>query len=396
MAPHALSATLISLLALSASAVADQHLAQRGVTQAPHATITARAVATQTTSPLPLTDYTYAYSAVVNPFAVGRGPQSGYNQADAQCQTAIINSVSDFCLWGSPGTSPNGTIGDVEAAVVAYCVKSGHGARIMPAGTITAVQFMKTPGYIQVVGRLNQTGLNLAEDDSGGELDPHGADLLGNPLGGLVYSTGLPSGDNTTYQQAISWNNFVGGGVFCFKLCDPSYSTDKNYCQNIYDLIGCNYNMPAAYTENTFLSCEGDLQDEVATYTSAGATYTWSQPSLLPATSTLPWTPRIPASSNCVTYQSTDLFPASALGYMKSSALVGSAATTTSGASAASATSGGSTRSGSLAGAAKTGSSGSSGSSSAAATATKAASASSVGATSFGIFAALLAVVAMV
>lgn len=82
---------------------------------------------------------------------------------------------------------------------------------------------------------------------------------LGNPLGGLVYSSGLPSStDNTTLQQVISWNNFIGSGVsrhhrrspatadadplsilqvFCFKICDPSV-TLPNYCQNIYDLIG--------------------------------------------------------------------------------------------------------------------------------------------------------------
>jgi len=91
---------------------------------------------------------------------------------------------------------------------------------------------MKTPAYIQVVGLFNQTALNLASDDTGGELDPHGADFLGNPLGGLVYSTGLPSGDNTTYQQTESWNNFVGSNQFCIKLCDPAYTADgNNYCQ---------------------------------------------------------------------------------------------------------------------------------------------------------------------
>ena len=45
---------------------------------------------------------------------------------------------SDFCMWGSP--TPNGQIGDVEAAVVAYCSQPGHGTRIMPAGTITGAQ----------------------------------------------------------------------------------------------------------------------------------------------------------------------------------------------------------------------------------------------------------------
>ena len=101
--------------------------------------------------------------------------------------------------------------------------------------------------------------------------------------------------------------------------------------------------MPAAYENNVFMSCEGDLQDEVGTYTSDGqselalgisytggpltAAYTWSQPATLPASSTLPWTPRIPASSNCVTYQSTDLFSAAATTAASSGSASGSGAT---------------------------------------------------------------------
>jgi hypothetical protein len=45
--------------------------------------------------------------------------------------------VVDFCLWGSP--IKDGLIGNVEAATVAYCSKPGHGTRVMPAGTLTAV-----------------------------------------------------------------------------------------------------------------------------------------------------------------------------------------------------------------------------------------------------------------
>lgn len=80
-----------------------------------------------------------------------------------------------FCLWGAP--TSGSTIGDVEAAVVAYCTKSGHGARILPAGAITGVQVLKTSAYTQWTGYINQTALGLLEDDSGGELDPHGADV---------------------------------------------------------------------------------------------------------------------------------------------------------------------------------------------------------------------------
>lgn len=287
----------------------------------------------ETTTPLPLTEYFYPISAVpyqVNPFPVERGPQSGYNQCNsttegpnALCQTLEFNSIEDFCIWGS--ATANEVVANVEAAMVAYCARSGHGGRIFPEGAISSLQFMRTPAYIQIVGFVNYTALNLQTSDPGGELDPHGADLFGNPLGGLVYSTGFSSGNNSTYLQTQSWNQFLdGNGEFCIKLCDPGYNTSLNYCQNIYDIIGCAYNMPADYqalsTPGVFISCEGDLQDEVGTYTSNGQTFTWSQPSLLPATSTLPWTPRVPASSNCVTYSSTNLFPVSLLGYQSSSA----------------------------------------------------------------------------
>jgi len=57
----------------------------------------------ETNSPLPLTQYQYPYSAVpeqVNPFAVGRGPQYGYNKCNSStegpasnCQTLIVNSL---------------------------------------------------------------------------------------------------------------------------------------------------------------------------------------------------------------------------------------------------------------------------------------------------------------
>jgi hypothetical protein len=35
---------------------------------------------------------------------------------------------------------------------------------------------MKTSAYIQITGHFNQSGIGLAPNDTGGELDPHGAD----------------------------------------------------------------------------------------------------------------------------------------------------------------------------------------------------------------------------
>lgn len=37
---------------------------------------------------------------------------------------------------------------------------------------------MRTSAYIQVTGRFNQAGIGLDPTDTGGELDPHGADLV--------------------------------------------------------------------------------------------------------------------------------------------------------------------------------------------------------------------------
>lgn len=52
-------------------------------------------------------------------------------------------------------------IGNVEPIVVAYCTKNRNGARIIPDGTITAVQFVKTPLYVQVSGFWDGTKINI-------------------------------------------------------------------------------------------------------------------------------------------------------------------------------------------------------------------------------------------
>lgn len=72
--------------------------------------------------------------------------------------------------------------------------------------------------------------------------------------------------------------------------------------------------MPAAYEDKVFNECDGEVQDVVGLYTGAdGKTSTWSQGRSLDPSSTLPYTPRIPASSNCKTYQSTEILGVSSL-----------------------------------------------------------------------------------
>ena len=121
---------------------------------------------------------------------------------------------------------------DEEEELVAYCTTATHGSRVITPGALTGVQFIKTPDYVEVVGYIDQTALNLQSNDSGGEEDPHGADERGNPLGSLMYSSAFGNGTNSPYVQIHEWSYFVGGGVFCFKVCDPAGSRAAELCQH--------------------------------------------------------------------------------------------------------------------------------------------------------------------
>jgi hypothetical protein len=108
-------------------------------------------------------------------------------------------------------------------------------------------------------------------------------------------------------------DSFMGGNQFCFKICDPAGPNAANFCQHIYDRIGCMYNAPNAVQNGTFTSCEGDNQDFPGVYTQDGQVMTFTQPpESLGAIQTMPYTARVPASSNCVTYSSAQLFAAAA------------------------------------------------------------------------------------
>ena len=134
-----------------------------------------------------------------------RGQQFGFNicnsttqNQNSNCQTSFLNSLdgtaqqffpshsltplfcffcSDFCLWAP--AEPNSDVANEEGEMVAWCTKPGHGSRLIPAGALQGVQFMKTPDYVQVVGFVDQAQININTSDWGGEMDPHGADLVG-------------------------------------------------------------------------------------------------------------------------------------------------------------------------------------------------------------------------
>ncbi|KAL5507691.1 hypothetical protein ACEPAH_5309 [Sanghuangporus vaninii] len=223
--------------------------------------------------------------------------QSGTNNCgtgssqDSQCQTAWINDVDDFCLWAPPYVD---TIGNTERLEVAWCTKSGRGSRTIPEGTLQGVHFVKTPDYVQVTGVGDFTKINVPNGDEGGELDPHGADGKGNPVGGLVY--GNTFGSNLQYHE---WTSFISYNEFCFRACTGPNAAIN--CNHIYDVMGCWWNMPANYDSGVFESCDADDDLPMGVY----GTSTWYQgveptPAAHPAAS----------SSNCQSVPTVSVTPA--------------------------------------------------------------------------------------
>jgi hypothetical protein len=106
----------------------------------------------------------------------------------------------------------------------------------------------------------------------------------------------------------------MGGSQFCLKACNPAGANAANFCQHIYDRIGCAYNAPNSAQTGQFTSCDGDNQDFPGIYTdAAGAVQTYTQPpEALGAISSMPYQPKVPASSNCVTHTSNVLYAAAA------------------------------------------------------------------------------------
>lgn len=208
---------------------------------------------------------------------------TGSNQ-NSMCQNAYVNNVDDWCVWAPPAPH-SGTIGDTERIEVAWCLQSGYGTRLIPDGTIHGAHFVVTPDFVQLTGIGDLTSLNIpAGGDGGGELDPHGADGQGNPIGGKVFSNAY--GKLTEFKE---WTNFVSNTQFCFRACKPGPKAWE-WCQHIYDTMGCDWNMPGNYAPGVFEQCKGDSGEPMGVY----GTSTFHQ-----GESTTPEPHATPSSSEC-------------------------------------------------------------------------------------------------
>lgn len=192
-----------------------------------------------------------------NPPHTSESGQYGYNDCQkykdspsSKCQTAWVNDINDWCLWAPPSKA---TIGDSERYEVAWCTKAGHGTRLIPPKTLTGVHWQWTEKFVQITGTGKFTQMNIPAGDEGGELDPHGADGNGNPIGGLILSN---IGGKTF--QFKEWTQFISDTEFCIRLCYDGPDAWK-WCNHIYDVMGCYWNMPGNYDKGSFEQSNADL-----------------------------------------------------------------------------------------------------------------------------------------
>lgn len=212
----------------------------------------------------------------------------GASSRQSSCQNIFVNSVHDFCLFGPP--SKNKTVGDSEEIMVAYCTKAGYGTRLIPDGTLTGVHFLRTNSFVQVTGRGNMTKLQIRKGDDGGELDPHGSNNLGNPIGGLVWTRSTQD-QSGAWTQIKEWNQFISDRDFSLRACWGPNATQ--YCPHVYDEMGSDFNEPGNYDKGVFEECDGDTGQFPGVY---GTSTFWQGQSHTPK-------PHPPgSSSNCHTY----------------------------------------------------------------------------------------------
>ncbi|KAN0062334.1 hypothetical protein ACQY0O_005216 [Thecaphora frezii] len=230
----------------------------------------------------------------------------------SESRLASLNSVDDWCTFGprDPGTE----IGNVEGETVAYCTKPRNNARVIPDGTVTAAHFVKTPLYVQLMALGDFTKIGLVPGDEGGELDPHGATNMGNPVGGNVTSN--VSGEDVFYEE---WMNYISYNQVCFRICiaGSDAAPTRLECQHELDVMGCNFVMPGNYADNVFETCDGDAayppglypqpdgststfqQYYTGQYVVNGETMTYQNGSPDQVTPTAAYS--LPSTSNCVT-----------------------------------------------------------------------------------------------
>lgn len=57
---------------------------------------------------------------------------------------------------------------------------------------------------------------------------------VGNPHGGLVFSTVWNNGTNGLGEQIHEWTNFMSDQEYCIRVCKEGGAMATSYCQHVY------------------------------------------------------------------------------------------------------------------------------------------------------------------
>ncbi|BGP55073.1 hypothetical protein JCM8202v2_002667 [Rhodotorula sphaerocarpa] len=190
--------------------------------------------------------------------------QYGYNDCgkykdspSSKCQTLWINSVNDFCRTFLRGSFSEACPFEQDASADRLA-KLGSTASAVYAPPKTATigdseHFIRTKRYIQISGTGDFTKMKIGRGDAGGELDPHGADGNGNPIGAVV----LTNAFSGKLEQVKEWHQFIGANKFCIRICRNDDPDNWKWCNHIYDTEGCYWSDPARYGSG-FDTCAAD------------------------------------------------------------------------------------------------------------------------------------------
>ena len=65
------------------------------------------------------------------------------------------------------------------------------------------------------------------------------------------------AGESTITTDCVNVQNFVAYNEFCIRACKDGPKAPA-LCEHIYDVLGCDWNMPGDYSSGSFDSCKGD------------------------------------------------------------------------------------------------------------------------------------------
>ncbi|KAJ7770959.1 hypothetical protein B0H14DRAFT_3894796 [Mycena olivaceomarginata] len=146
----------------------------------------------------------------------------------------LLASSATTSAWAlvAPPTGPS-NIADTKTEEVAWCTLPRNNAQVIPDSVITGV-------------------------DAGGELNPHGAEGTGNPVGGNVTTT---VADGTDLAIA-EWMLYMSADQFCLRACNNANATYSAaaMCGHKLDVMG----PPALQAPETRRSHQSDPAQDPA------------------------------------------------------------------------------------------------------------------------------------